>query len=295
MQIKAWVQASRLRTLPLASAGIFTGAGLVGFGNFSVLGFILVLLTAFAFQIVSNFANDLGDYLKGADVNRTGEARMVTTGAISPNAMRKGILVCSILALGLAISALYTLNVNTTQLLVFLGLALLSVLAAVGYTMGKKAYGYLGLGDIFVFLFFGILAVGGSYYLFSGGTWHWKILLPAAAIGLLASSVLNLNNMRDWENDKASGKNTLVVKLGFTKAKTYHTLLLLMPLSLLSVYYGLDKSLGLKFLIITPLLLKFISTVSKCTKPALLDGELKKHALTTFFLSLIIAFGNLLF
>ena len=295
MQIKAWVQASRLRTLPLASAGIFTGAGLVGFNELNILGFVLVLLTAFAFQVISNFANDLGDFQKGTDLNRTGEARMVTTGAITPVAMKKGILIASIIAIILAISALYTLNVNTTQLLVFLGLAVISVLAAVGYTMGKKAYGYLGLGDVFVFLFFGVLSVAGSFYLFSGGNWEWKILLPASAIGLLATSVLNLNNMRDWENDKASGKNTLVVKLGFTHAKTYHTLLLLTPLSLLSVYYGLDKSFGLFYFLVTPLLLKFISTVTKCHEPAKLDGELKKHALTTFFLSLIIAFGNLLF
>ena len=295
MALKAWIQAARLRTLPLASAGIFTGAGLVGFGNFNTLSFVLVLLTAFAFQVLSNFANDLGDFQKGTDEKRTGEARMVTSGAISPKAMKKGIFIAGLTSLLLAISALYVLQVTTEQLLVFLGLALLSVIAALGYTMGKKAYGYMGLGDIFVFLFFGILAVGGSYYLFSGGNWHWQVLLPASAIGLLATSVLNLNNMRDWENDKASGKNTVVVKIGFAQAKVYHVMLLLAPLSLLSVYYGLNKSFGLFFLLITPLLLKFISTVTKCKEPAKLDGELKKHALTTFLLSLLIAFGNLLF
>ena len=232
MDVKSFVKAARLRTLPLSISGIIVGAVL---GNNNVISevsvrpsiwsssvFWLAILTTIGFQVLSNFANDYGDGIKGSDKNRTGEARMVSSGAITPKQMKFAMLITTIITLVIALLLIYEAfgSENFGYSILFLGLGIASIAAAIKYTVGNSAYGYSGFGDVFVFLFFGLLSVVGSYFLFTKHI-DFKIFLPAISVGLLSTAVLNLNNLRDREEDKKNNKNTLVVKLGNTKAKKY--------------------------------------------------------------------------
>ncbi len=233
-----WIQAARLRTLPLSLSGIIMGGGLAySKGFFDPFIFGLALLTTILFQVLSNFANDLGDAQKGTDIEREGEARMVQSGQISEKQMKNGIIFTAILSFISAISLLsYAFLPNhKNSFFIFLGLTVLSVLAALLYTLGKKPYGYFALGDLFVFLFFGLLGVLGTEFLFTKAFDTWS-LLPASAIGCFSVAVLNLNNMRDRENDKANGKRTMAVILGPKKAKIYELVLLNLPFFLCLIY-----------------------------------------------------------
>ena len=233
--LKAWIAAARLRTLPLSVSGIIVGSS---FGNSAFqmpegitncFGFYpipvyksplfwLAIAVTIGFQILSNFANDYGDGIKGTDANRQGEKRMVASGLISPKQMKVGMIITGVITFFLATILIFGAfgNENFILSFVFFNLAIASIIAAVKYTVGKNAYGYSGLGDVFVFLFFGLLSVLGSYFLFTK-TLHWELLLPATAIGCFSTAVLNLNNLRDIENDAEVGKRTLVVKMGFEK------------------------------------------------------------------------------
>ncbi len=286
----------RLRTLPLASAGVILGSFLAWNNGFSWLRFALLLGTALLLQILSNLANDYGDFKKGTDnANRTGEKRMVSSGDITPSAMLTAVVLFAVLSFVSGTLLLLQLTLTPEMLYFFYGVGILCIIAAITYTIGKKAYGYSGFGDIAVFVFFGIVSVSGTHYLLTGA-FDPYILLPASAIGMLATGVLNLNNMRDHINDKNSGKNTLVVKMGFNKAKLYHTFLLSIPLVLgfLYVTFNPQSNWQWLFMLTAPILLKLSSTVKKTTVPATLDGELKKQALTTLLFAVLFAVGNLL-
>ena len=265
-----------------------------GFWDVSI--FIFALLTTILFQIVSNLANDLGDSLKGTDnENRVGPARTVQKGEISVSQMKIAVFIFSLLSL---ISAGYLIYISSkgmsqNTIYIFMILALLSVLAAITYTVGKKAYGYYGLGDAFVFIFFGLVSVMGSYTLYSK-IFDFVTLFPAIAIGLLSTAVLNLNNMRDQVNDKLSNKNTLVVKLGFNRAKFYYFCLIM--IALIS-YWGYFKFELTNLIYISPFvfLLIHLKKVVQVLDPKDFDPELKKVALSTFFLSLLFAIISILF
>lgn len=286
----------RLRTLPLASAGIILGSLLAWNDGFTWLRFASLLSTAILLQILSNLANDYGDFVKGTDNSkRTGEARMVASGAITPSAMRNAVILFAVLAFASGTLLLLQLELTEHVLWFFYAVGILCILAAITYTVGKKAYGYSGFGDLAVFIFFGLVSVSGTHYLLSG---HFNgfVLLPASAMGLLSTGVLNLNNLRDHINDKASNKNTLVVKMGFAKAKLYHTFLLSIPLVLGFLYVAFNKQSQWQwlFLLTAPIFLKLNSVVKKNQKPALLDGELKKQALTTLLFAILFGIGNIL-
>lgn len=286
----------RLRTLPLASAGVILGSFLAWDNGFNWLRFALLLSTALLLQILSNLANDYGDFVKGTDnSNRTGEKRMVASGEISSTSMRNAILLFALLAFGCGSALLLQLNLTTEVLWFFYALGILCILAAITYTVGKRAYGYSGFGDIAVFVFFGLVSVSGTHYLLTT-QFDACVLLPAASIGCLAAGVLNLNNMRDHINDKNSGKLTIVVKMGWKNAKIYHTFLLFAPLVFGFLFIVLRSQSRWQwiFLIAGPILWKLSSTVNKTTVPALLDGELKKQALTTLLFALLFAAGNLI-
>lgn len=225
----------RLRTLPLAVSGILMGSALADLsGNESQKNItLLALLTAVLLQILSNLANDYGDFLKGTDNDkRLGNTRALQSGKITPAAMLRMIIAFVVLSLACGIGLLYVASGGNPDLsfMGFLLLGLAAIGAAIKYTVGKTAYGYSGFGDVFVFVFFGPVAVIGVYMLHHHFQWHWgvdgSILLPASCIGLLSTAVLNTNNIRDIENDRASGKNTIVVKMGIHKARTYHWLLI---------------------------------------------------------------------
>src|SRR5690606_18590213 len=252
--------------------------------------FWLAILVTIGFQVLSNFANDYGDGVRGTDAKRQGERRMVASGIISPKQMKIGMIVTGIITFFLATILIFIAfrNENFIISFIFFNLTIVSIIAAVKYTVGKKAYGYSGLGDVFVFLFFGLLSVLGSYYLFTH-TLNWHLLLPAVAIGCFSTAVLNLNNMRDIENDSVAGKNTLVVKLGINKAKKYHAFLLLFGMFCAIIYTILNYREPMQFLFLIafiPFVLN-IKTVFKNKLPMLLDDELKKVALGTFLFAIL--------
>ena len=294
LNFKAWISAARLRTLPLSVSGIIVGSSLAMnhlFWQSSI--FWLAILTTIGFQVLSNFANDYGDGIKGADDNREGEQRMVSSGLISPKQMKMGILITAIFSMISAIVLIYYAfgAEDFLHSLLFFILGIASVIAALKYTIGKNAYGYSGLGDVFVFLFFGLLSVLGSYYLLDHQM-VWDLLLPASTIGFLSMAVLNLNNMRDIENDAKNNKNTLVVSLGSSKAKIYHYVLISLAV-LLTLLYSIINDHSIRQLIYViaflPLIINLV-TVYKNKEPKLLDSELKKVALSTFFFALLFGF-----
>lgn len=290
-QLKDWIHAARLRTLPLSVAGIITGsAAAFALGKWNGTVFTLALCTTLLFQILSNLANDLGDTLKGADnANRVGPTRAVQSGAISPKTMRNAVILVSLLSFIAALLLIYVGSQLLTQtaLIGYVLLAIACITAAILYTVGKKAYGYNGMGDLFVFLFFGLVSVLGVYPLF-GNELSWIIILPAITIGNYSTAVLNLNNMRDQENDALVEKNTVVVKWGNENAKKYHALLFIIGfLSWVSFLILTNNTIGFISLLPFILFLKHLKFVRNNTIPKSLDGELKKVALGTFFTSVL--------
>lgn len=295
---KAWIGAFRLRTLPLSLSGIIFGtfiAKLAGFWDPII--FSLALSTTLLFQILSNLANDLGDSLKGTDNSgRIGPERAVQSGAISAKQMKTAVLFCSVLA---AISAgvlifFGTKNLPTEMLYVYTGLAALCILAAITYTIGKKAYGYHGFGDVFVFLFFGFVSVLGVYTFYSK-QFDLMNIFPACSIGFLSTAVLNLNNMRDRVNDAKSGKNTLVVKMGPNAAKMYHALLILGGIGTLIAYLVKLDNKTLYLALVPCLVLIFhLRKVMNVKSERDFDPELKIVALSTFAISILFMTGVLI-
>jgi 1,4-dihydroxy-2-naphthoate octaprenyltransferase len=260
-------------------------------GVFNGTIFILALLTTVGFQVTSNFANDYGDGVKGTDnEDRIGPARALQSGWLTRSALKKGIIVSIgisfLLAIGLIYSA-FGLD-NLPYILLFLILGILSIWAALKYTMGSNPYGYMGLGDVFVFLFFGLLGVLGSMFLYTKSI-TWTSLLPAIGIGTLCVGVLNLNNLRDVVSDGKHGKNTLVVKMGFQNGKKYHFLLLVSALLSFITYILIERlSIAQSFFMIAfvPIVVHLIKVMSTQV-PGALDSELKKLALSTFLLSIL--------
>jgi 1,4-dihydroxy-2-naphthoate polyprenyltransferase len=290
--MKRWLSAMRLRTLPLAASCILAGSA-AGWNDSLHAGAILFwgLLTTFLLQILSNLANDYGDFTKGTDnENRVGPARAMQSGAISKNEMQVALVITALLSL---VSGLMLLHIALTprgmlaQAVIFLILGLLAIYAAFRYTVGKNPYGYRGLGDLFVFLFFGIVGVCGIQFLHTGNFDAYTVI-PAMCIGLCSAGVLNLNNLRDHENDKASGKMTMVVQMGYSKAKAYHVSL--MGIGVTSGLLWTLRSQGTVGMVaILPLIIqmRLALKVYSTENPALLDPELKKVALLTFATSLL--------
>jgi len=225
--LRIWFDAARPKTLPLALVSIFTGSALAfSSGHFSLPIALLALLTATLLQILSNLANDYGDAVKGTDnEKRLGPMRAIQSGEVSLADMKRAIVINIALTIiaGLAL-VFYALD-SLESILAFIGLGVLAMMAAIAYTVGNKPYGYVGLGDLSVFLFFGLLGVSGTYFLHTGHI-EWSLFLPSLGCGLMAVAVLNVNNMRDIENDAECGKRTVPVRLGQQRAKTYHFLLL---------------------------------------------------------------------
>lgn len=259
---------------------------------------VLATATTVFLQILSNLANDYGDSKKGTDnANRVGPERAVQSGAISLREMKNGIIISSLLSLlsGIALIYIGLKDCNLAYLVLFFVLGIASIAAAIKYTLGKNPYGYAGLGDLFVFLFFGIIGVIGTYFLHTHN-FELVLVLPATTIGLLSASVLNMNNMRDIKNDAESNKKTLVVKLGIRKSKTYHTMLILGAIISFTTYLILKES-SYTFLICTiplPILILNLKKVWSFKDNRELDPELKKLALSTFLLTLLFGISSIL-
>ena len=307
MDVKSYIKAARLRTLPLSISGIILGSYLGNEFVNSLLEhtirisiwessiFWLAIFTTVGFQVLSNYANDYGDGIKGSDKNRTGEARMVSSGAITPKQMKTAMISTTTITLLIALLLIYVAfgSENFGYSILFFVLGIASIAAAIKYTVGNSAYGYSGFGDIFVFIFFGLLSVVGSYFLYTKMI-NFEIFLPAFSIGLLSTAVLNLNNLRDREQDKTNNKNTLVVKLGVDSAKKYHYFLIIGALITALIYTVLNFSSIYEFVFLVAFipLVKNMITVSRNNTPAELDGELKKVALSTFLFAILFGIGQ---
>jgi 1,4-dihydroxy-2-naphthoate octaprenyltransferase len=293
--ISAWINAARPRTLPLSLAGIFVGLSLSNAqGSAAPLTVIACLFTTICFQILSNLANDLGDGMKGTDnAERIGPTRAVQSGEISIRQMRIGVMVLGMLSLFSAGILIYSAPAIQTAsgMLFYTLLTVLCVIAAITYTVGKKAYGYHGFGDVMVFLFFGVVSVSGTKHLF-GSTFSSNELFGALAIGAWSTMVLNLNNMRDIENDEKSGKRTLVVRLGAVHAKRYHYFLAMLGCSAWGILlYQISAETQSYLIALAGLPMLFIARhvrrVVSIQEAKAFDPELKKVALSTFLASVL--------
>lgn len=295
-KLLVWIDAFRLRTLPLALSSAILGSFLAyANGQFNPTVFGLAISTTVLLQILSNLANDFGDSQHGVDnTGRLGPQRTVQSGKISKSEMKLLIFIFVILSFlsgGLLIfEGIKDANIGLVILFFIMGIA--SIVAAIKYTVGKNPYGYSGFGDLFVFIFFGLIGVCGTYFLHTN-QFHPLLLLPAASVGLLSAGVLNLNNMRDIENDAASGKKTLVVRMGSENAKLYHTLLIVLSL-VLSVIYVIEtwQSIYQLMFLLSAFPLGFhLFEVFKNHVPQKLNNQLKVLAFTTFFFSVMYSLG----
>ncbi len=297
--MRSWLSAARPRTLPLSLSCILMGSFLAAAqGGFRWSVFGLAVLTTVLLQVLSNFANDYGDSVSGLDNDeRKVATRAVQTGAITKEQMRNAILLFSVLTFGAGLWLLYiSLEGGTTQeFLYFLALGVLSIIAAITYTVGKKPYGYAGLGDISVLIFFGWVGVLGTYYLHTRSL-DWSILLPATSCGAFAVGVLNINNIRDIDNDRRNGKNSIPVRLGAEKAKVYHWFLLTGGLlcAMAYVLFFHPNWSSYLFLLTLPLFWKIASGVQKGQRPEEIDPYLKRMALSTLLFVILFGVGQLL-
>jgi 1,4-dihydroxy-2-naphthoate octaprenyltransferase len=288
-----WLGAMRLRTLPLALSSIVAGIAIsMERASVELLPAILIVLTTIFLQILSNFANDYGDFKNGADnTERIGPKRAVQSGVISASQMKNAIILLVVLSLVSGFSLLWLTLGNRGLFLEALSLLVIglgAIAAAIKYTAGKNPYGYKGWGDFFVFLFFGIVGIGGTTFLLAGNiTWSDGLLM--LTVGCLSTAVLNLNNLRDHVNDAKTGKKTLVVKWGFEDGKFYHYVLIITALVSAAMFALLmNNPLFFIPMIVGVILVKNIVFVTKCNVPQALDSELKKVALSAFLYSLIL-------
>ena len=298
-KLKMWWETARPKTLPLALASIFTGSALGYWANphgFSCTVMGLCLLTTILLQVLSNFANDYGDHQKGSDTKeRIGPLRGIQKGAISAYELKWGLIfmvIASFLSGSFLIGIAYE---NLSDLLTFAGLGILAIVAAITYTVGAKPYGYMGLGDISVLIFFGLLGVGGTYYLQTHSIDH-HIILPAIGSGLLASAVLNINNLRDIEQDAKAGKNTLAVRLGGDKGRVYHCIIL----SIAALCYFLFALMitgswaHYLFLLAFPLLAKHGIFVYRNQQPSALRPMLAQMSMISLMINILFSLGLLI-
>ena len=293
-KLTIWITAARLRTLPLSIAGIVTGNALaLNQPNFSWSLFIGALLTAIMYQILSNFANDYGDGVKGTDnQERLGPKRVLQQRLLSASDLYRGIVFTAILSFLFSLVLIYNAfgKENLQWMGLFIVLSLAAIWAAYNYTVGEKAYGYYALGDLFVFLFFGGIAVGGAYFLQTQSLTE-EVILYMLAMGGLSVGVLNLNNMRDRENDQYSNKNTIATLLGFEKSRNYQYALVIGSILAIGVAIAANTHLNinsfLPLLICIPLLFQ-LRALGRITHPKSYDRYLKPLALSTFGLSVLV-------
>lgn len=289
-KIALWISATRPRTLVLSSAGAILG-GLIALsgGNANIWAWVLCVITAVLLQSLSNLANDYGDFEKGVDnTERVGPKRPLLKGMMNASEMKKAIITTAILSLiSGAILVLCAAELSLTEILLFAVLGLGAIVAAMLYTLGKHPYGYRGLGDFYCFIFFGLVSVAGTFYLVTHQL-DYTVLLPAAAMGFMSNAVLNINNMRDVENDKNSGKNSLVVKIGLKNAYLYHVGLIIGAFVMLVIYLIINNKSWYSYLFLLMMPLFIIDLVQiKKTPHTQIDPFLKKQAIKTFLLALV--------
>lgn len=298
--MRHWIEAARIRTLPLSVSGIIVGSFYAmsqSFFNWKIVFFALT--TTLGLQVLSNFANDYGDGIKGTDNDdRIGPKRSIQSGTISPKQMKRAIILTAVLTMVSAMLLIYC-SFKEKYLLysfAFLVLGFLAIASAIRYTVGNTAYGYRGYGDLFVFVFFGLVSTLGIYFMFMKDI-DPRLILPAVAIGFLSVGVLNLNNMRDEVSDRKVNKNTIVVKIGGANAKIYHYFLVISAMILVLLFafledFQIDQYI---FVIVYVPMIAHLIRVYRNTEPRALDPELKKLAISTFLLSVLLSLSMIFF
>ncbi|WP_461125779.1 1,4-dihydroxy-2-naphthoate polyprenyltransferase [Spirosoma aerophilum] len=297
--MKSWIAAARPRTLPLALASIILGSFLaLANQHFNWQIAVLAALTTIFLQILSNFANDYGDAVSGKDTElRVGPRRAVATGDITKEAMLKGIILMAVLSLvcgiGLLMVAFYTVEPKIFWFFFVLGL--LSIAAAIGYTNGKRPYGYAGFGDIAVLIFFGWVGVLGTYFLYTL-SFSPLLFLPATSVGLFATGVLNINNIRDIETDTMTGKRSIPARLGLPLAIRYHWGLLIAGMACAVAYSFLIEAPAQGYLYVLSFPLFFLNgrAVATHKRPVELNARLGQLALTTLLFVILFGIGQIL-
>ena len=291
-KIKYWIQASRIETLPLSISGIILGSFFAFYNySFDKVIFILSIITAISFQILSNFANDYGDGVLGTDNNRIGPKRVIASGKLTLKELKKGITVNVFVSITFSYTLIkYSFKNDYLFILIFLFLSVFSILAAIKYTLGKTPYGYYGFGDIFVFIFFGLLSVFGSYFLQTKSV-DYEVFILGSVIGFLCVGVLNLNNIRDIENDSKMNKKTIPTRIGFRNAKFYHYFLIIAPMLLIFIFatkFKISNNLIFIFFGILPIIFHLFK-VNQAKSPIEFKPLLKQLAISTFFLSIFMS------
>lgn len=290
-KIYAWIVSLRLRTLPLALSTVIMGT-IIAYNQEMMNAKVMwgAIFTTLFLQILSNLANDYGDAVTGADnEERQGPKRMIQSGKITMREMKIAVIINSLLALISGVALLYSAFEGFSYIqILFLLLGIAAIAAAIKYTVGKNPYGYSGFGDLFVFLFFGLLGVAGTWYLHTKA-WEWAILLPASTIGLFSVGVLNINNIRDRETDIEFNKKTMAVILGDKNARVYHAIMIIIAWVLMIYYMIITNSFDkFYFQFLTfPLFVRNIIVVYKSDKSSKLDKELRNLSLTTLLFVLL--------
>ncbi|WP_313079415.1 1,4-dihydroxy-2-naphthoate polyprenyltransferase [Atlantibacter sp.] len=294
---QAWLESLRPRTLPLAFASIVVGSALAWWqGVFDPVVAFLALLTAGLLQILSNLANDYGDAVKGSDKpDRIGPLRGMQKGVITQAQMKRALIITVALICLSGLALVWVACRTFSDFLGFLLLGLLSIIAAITYTVGTRPYGYLGLGDISVLIFFGWLSVMGTWYL-QAHTLIPAIFLPATACGLLATAVLNINNLRDIDSDRINGKNTLAVRLGPARARRYHAFLLIGTLVCMALFnlFSLQSPWGWLFILAAPMLVRQAQYVVRERDPLAMRPMLERTVKGALLTNLLFAIGVVL-
>ena len=294
---QAWLESLRPKTLPLACAAIIVGTALSWWqGHFDPAVAVLSLITASLLQILSNLANDYGDAVKGSDKpDRIGPLRGMQKGVITQEQMKRALMITVALICLFGLALLFTAYQTLGDFIGFLVLGLLAIIAAITYTVGTRPYGYIGLGDVSVLIFFGWLSVIGSWYLQAHSLCS-AIILPATACGLLATAVLNINNLRDIDSDRENGKNTLAVRLGPINARRYHVCLLMGTLVCLALFnlFTLHSPWGWLFVLAAPLLVKQARYVMRELSPQAMPPMLERTVKGALLTNLLFVIGIVL-
>ena len=285
--VRIWVMAARLRTLPAGAAPVLVGTALAQH-DFHVLRFIAAMVGALFIQVGANLSNDYSDARRGADTeDRLGPVRVTAGGLVPP----RQVLVATWVAFGVAVIAgVYLIAVAGWELLL-VGVA--SILAGVLYTGGPRPYGYEGLGEVFVFLFFGVAAVAGSFFA-QTEHWVWEAFALSAPVGLLAAAILVVNNVRDMDTDRRAGKKTLAVRLGRERTRALYAAMLVGAYLLLLVVIGSLSFWVLLPVLTVPLAVRLIGTVRTHTDGPTLNGALAQTAMLELAFCVLLSAGILL-
>ncbi|OOH85721.1 1,4-dihydroxy-2-naphthoate polyprenyltransferase [Pasteurellaceae bacterium 15-036681] len=296
-QFSIWFTTARPKTLPLALASIIVGSALAHWaGKFNAITTLLAFITTILLQILSNFANDYGDHVKGSDTSeRIGPLRAIQHGAITGAQLKKSLFVVSALSFLSGAGLIAYAYESLQDAVVFTLLGIISIVAAITYTVGKKAYGYLGLGDLFVLIFFGFVAVIGTFYL-QAHSIPALIFIPAFGCGLLSVAVLNINNLRDINQDRQAGKNTLIVRIGSQKGRIYHVILLTLAVLsyLIFAICEFNHWYNYLFLLAIPLLIKHGLFIYRHKQPEELRPLLGQMAGLALITNLLFSLGIVL-